>query len=338
MRRAADERARRAMSLTSVVCPVFDTDADMLRAAAESVLSQEGGEVELLLVDDGSRRAETLAALDALSADPRVRLLRNARNMGPAGTRNAGIRAARGERVGFLDADDLWPPGSLAARLAAPAEPGDLILGGFEELLPGDARADAHPLPLADGGRPLGGGWYAWDPVHAARGVIDTWRHLGGLLAPKAALERAGLFDEGLLYGEDWLLLVRLAAANRVIATNKPLYVLRRQRASMMTRRARLTRAFSRAQEVGFGDPALRAFRKPMRWALVRQYKGMAVNSLANGAPLNGLRCALLAYRLDPREVGPLMTFLRAALIRDPLRRRAAARRYSNAVVTPGLT
>lgn len=328
------------MRRVSVVCPVFNTEPAMLRAAVRSVLAQEGsGLAEILLVDDCSTDAGTRQELACLEgADPRVRILRNASNLGPGGSRNAGVRAASGTWIGFLDADDLWPAGSLAARLAAPAGEDDCVLAAFEELVEGGKTRDAVPLPLEEGGESLGRGWVAWSRPHSTHGVIALWRHIGGVLAPKAMLEKAGLFDEGLRYGEDWLLLVRLTLACRqVVATNAPLYVLRRQHVSMMSRRALLTRAFSRAQEKAYSDPALRPYRKHLRWALVRQYKGMAVNSLANDAPWNGLRCALRAYSLDPRELGPLVTFLRAAMTRDQRRKTEVARRYSKAVVTEGL-
>ncbi|WP_084697768.1 glycosyltransferase family 2 protein [Muricoccus aerilatus] len=105
----------------------------------------------------------------------RVRLLRNSHNLGPAGTRNAGVRAATSEWIGFLDADDLWPPNSLATRLAAPAGEDDCVLGAFEELLVGDVKRPFVPLPL-ETGRNLGDGWVAWEAPHSAHGVIALWR------------------------------------------------------------------------------------------------------------------------------------------------------------------
>ena len=326
------------MKNVSVVCPVHNTDPTMLLAAARSVLRQEGAAVaELILVDDVSSSPATQEALTQLATeDPRVRLLRNPRTFGPAGTRNMGVRAATSEWIGFLDADDLWPPNSLATRLAAPAGEDDCVLGAFEELLVGDVKRPAVPLPL-ETGQDLGNGWVAWEAPHSAYGVIALWRHLGGLLAPKKALEKVGLFDEQLRYGEDWLLLVRLTLVCRVIASNKPVYILRRQHESLMTSSARLTRVFSKAEEKAYSDPALRAYRKHLRWALLRQYKGMAVNNLANGRHLMGVQFALRAWLLDPREIQPLLRFLRAASIRDPARGLSAARRYTTAVVTPNL-
>lgn len=326
------------MRNVSVVCPVHNTDSQLLLAAARSVLRQEGAAVtELILVDDVSSAQSTLEALDRLAReDPRVRLLRNPHNLGPGGTRNAGIRAATSDLIGFLDADDLWPPTSLATRLTAPAGEHDCVLGAFEELLPGDVKKSAVPLPL-ETGQDLGGDWVAWEAPHSTHGVIALWRHLGGLLVPKKALEQVGLFDEGLRYGEDWLLIVRLTLVCRFIATNRAVYTLRRQHESLMTSSARLTRTFSRAEEKAYGDPLLRAYRKHLRWALLRQYKGMAVNNLANGKTLRGIQFALRGWLLDPREIKPLFRFLRAASIRDPASSLSEAQRYTRAVVTPDL-
>jgi glycosyltransferase involved in cell wall biosynthesis len=327
-----------SLKQVSVVCPVYNTDPEMVRAAAYSVLNQQGASVlELVLVNDQSSSQPTLDVLKALEAeDPRVRVLHNDRNRGPAGTRNAGIRAARGTFIGFLDSDDLWRPDSLAARLSAPATDEDLIVSSFEDLLPGNVINTPEPLPL-EHGEPLGDGWVAWPAPAATHGLINQWRHLGGILAPKAAIEQAGYFDEKLRYGEDWMLIVRLSVICRVVATNRVLYTLRRQHSSMMTSRARLTRVFSRAEEAAYAHPALRPYRKQLRWALIRQYKGMAANNLANGMRLQGIQFAVRAWLRDPREVRPLLQFVRAARIANPEHRMQEVRKYSTAVVATGL-
>jgi teichuronic acid biosynthesis glycosyltransferase TuaG len=110
--------------LVSVVVPCFN-GARYLRATIDSVLCQTHERLELIVVDDCSTDdspaiVETLAAGEA-----RVRLLRLERNHGtPGGPRNAGVRAARGDWVAFLDADDLWHPRKLELQMRVLAEQG----------------------------------------------------------------------------------------------------------------------------------------------------------------------------------------------------------------------
>jgi len=88
-----------------------------IEEAVESVLRQNltPGEMEVLVVDDGSTD-HTLEIVRRFG--PRVRVLQKA-NGGQASAFNAGIPEARGEIIAFLDGDDWWAPGKLAAVVAA---------------------------------------------------------------------------------------------------------------------------------------------------------------------------------------------------------------------------
>lgn len=90
----------------SVIIPCHN-HARFLGDAVESVLSQNAGEIEVIIVDDGS--TDTSAHV-AARYTPRVQYIWQA-NSGPAIARNTGLRIARGEYVSFLDADDRWIPG-----------------------------------------------------------------------------------------------------------------------------------------------------------------------------------------------------------------------------------
>jgi len=104
--------APRLFPKISVIVPFYNASS-LVESAARMILAQDLKEIEVIFVndrstDDGAERLRTLA-----SQDSRVRILHNDRNLGPAGSRNRGIKAARGRYIFFLDADDEVPGGTL---------------------------------------------------------------------------------------------------------------------------------------------------------------------------------------------------------------------------------
>ncbi len=96
--------------LFSVIVPTHDRP-DLLPVAVASVLAQSVADFEVLVVDDaGTRPPEPFD-------DPRVRVIRRARNGGPAAAINTGAAAARGRYLAFLADDDLWVPHRLELAL-----------------------------------------------------------------------------------------------------------------------------------------------------------------------------------------------------------------------------
>ncbi len=101
----------------TVVITTHDRPA-LLREAIASVEAQHFGEWDVVVVDDGSCPAVTLEPLHE-ELRGRIRLLRNEVAQGPSEARNAGMRAATGETVFFLDDDDLLDADALATIDAA---------------------------------------------------------------------------------------------------------------------------------------------------------------------------------------------------------------------------
>lgn len=104
----------------SVICAFLDGER-FLAEAVESVLAQDFGDLELILVDDGSATAASTIARDFADRHPdRVRYLEHPghTNIGAAASRNVGVAAARGELLAFIDADDRWRPGKLGEQVA----------------------------------------------------------------------------------------------------------------------------------------------------------------------------------------------------------------------------
>jgi glycosyltransferase involved in cell wall biosynthesis len=99
----------------SVIIPTYNR-ASLVRAAVDSALRQSVPPHEVLVCDDGSTD-DTVVLLQQGFADvPKVKVLSLPHSGLPAAARNAGIAAASGEWLGFLDSDDVWLPEKTAGR------------------------------------------------------------------------------------------------------------------------------------------------------------------------------------------------------------------------------
>jgi GT2 family glycosyltransferase len=136
--RMRDEaRAFVSQPIISIITPVFNTSAQWLEEAVESVLAQAYENWELLLIDDSSTASDLLSALPALAArDRRINLARTGRNEGISAASNQGLGLARGEWVTFLDHDDLLEPDALfqIAKLLQTHPDADLIYSDEDKL------------------------------------------------------------------------------------------------------------------------------------------------------------------------------------------------------------
>jgi hypothetical protein len=199
-----------AVPAVSVVIPLYNK-AGYIGATLASVLAQTFGDLEVIVVDDGSTDGGD--AIVAAQSDPRVRLVRQA-NEGAAAARNAALGAARGRWVAFLDADDTWRREKLARQLAVLGREPDLVwaAGAYRRTAPGGLeRAQIFsernwfrsPEVVADGLAALADGSSLWTGTVVVR--RDVLRALGG-------------FETALRTGEDVFLWARIAAHHPALA------------------------------------------------------------------------------------------------------------------------
>ena len=125
----------------SVIIPVYN-HAHRIDTAIHSVLAQSYQNYEIIVVNDGS--SDNLK--DVLQQFKSIKLINHDRNLGRATARNTGIRAARGEYIAFLDADDYWLPTKLTQQIVFFEEREDIAicLTGYEMLMPDGRR---HQMP-----------------------------------------------------------------------------------------------------------------------------------------------------------------------------------------------
>jgi succinoglycan biosynthesis protein ExoO len=123
----------------SVIIPAYNV-SNIVERAVRSAAAQMSPPLEILVVDDCSTD-NTVEVVRALEQEiPPLRLLSTPANGGPAAARNVGLRAAKGDWIALLDADDAWKPGRLK-RLSevARATSADFVA---DNLVMWDAFAD----------------------------------------------------------------------------------------------------------------------------------------------------------------------------------------------------
>ncbi len=113
----------------SIVMPCYQ-NAATVKKSIRSIQAQTEGAWELIAVDDGSKD-DTLAVLAALAeGEPRMRVIHQ-ENGGVSAARNAGIAAASGEWLFFIDADDYLTDDALAKLLALADDDTDIVCGAY---------------------------------------------------------------------------------------------------------------------------------------------------------------------------------------------------------------
>ena len=211
----------------SVVMPVRNEERHLAEAVRHVLGQDYPGEFELVLaVGPSADRTEQIAR-DLAAAQPRLTVVPNPTGQIPAAL-NAAVRAARHAVIARMDGHALMPPGYLATAVAALTETGAADVGGVM------AAVGVTTFQQA----------VAWAMTSKA-GVGSVAFHTGGGAGPvdsvylgiyhRAAIERAGGWDEGMLRAEDWDLNYRIRAGGGRIWFTPDLRVTYRPRASVRT-------------------------------------------------------------------------------------------------------
>ena len=208
--------------LISVIIPTFDRRALVIEALA-SVCAQRGIDTEVILVDDGSTDGTRNAVEEKFGT--RVRVI-STENRGVAAARNLGVRHSCGEWIAFLDSDDLWLRGKLAAQLEFFDTHPDADICQTDELW---VRNGVRVNPCAHH-RKLSGDIFA--PSLRTCLVSPS-----AVMLRRSLFRHSGGFDETLLACEDYDLWLRIARHTPVWLVPSPLVVKRGGHADQLSRR-----------------------------------------------------------------------------------------------------
>lgn len=183
--------------------------AGAVEEAMRSALAQSHGLHELVVVDDASGD-DTLEVVRRVAAsDPRVKIVALPKNLGLCGASNAGIDAATGEIVAFLDSDDVWLPEKIATQVAhwsAQADRDTLLLASRVLDVTDRVIVGQSPTRLPAEGEDIG------DYLMLDAGLIQT----STLFMPTAAARRIRFDDETRRHSDIGLCLRWQAAGGRI--------------------------------------------------------------------------------------------------------------------------
>jgi glycosyltransferase involved in cell wall biosynthesis len=194
----------------TVLIGAYENERTVARAVA-SILEQTARDLELIVIDDGSRDGSAAAAREAIGSDPRGRVMQLERNLGIARSLNAGLEAAAAPLVAIQDADDYSAPERLERQLAAiAAEPDIAVVGSRMREVDEAGRALQPRTSFAAGD--VGAVLPRFNPIPNGSALIrrDAARAVGG-------------YDPRYRYATEYDLWLRLADHHRLVALDEEL-------------------------------------------------------------------------------------------------------------------
>lgn len=258
----------------TIVMPCFCAERTIGEAIA-SVLAQTDADFEMIVIDDGSPDATLAAAHAAIGADGRCRVIRQD-NAGPAAARNRGVAMGRGSLLGFLDADDRWMPGLLAAhRQRFDREPGLGVSFGvlrfYDAALRSAGRSSIH-----------------YDDVGMGHALAENpCCSTSNLVVRRTTFADAGGFDARLVHAEDQEFIVRVLATTpwRVGGIDRELVHYRTSPGGLSADLAAMERGWREMMTLAgaYADPAAFRSAAPTAHALYARY--LARRALRTGHP-----------------------------------------------------
>lgn len=121
--------------LVSVIMATYNEKPEIVKPAADSILTQSYKNVELLIMDD-SEDPETVACIDRIGSDPRAAVIRGETRMGLSGARNVGLKRSKGKYIAIMDGDDISLPHRIERQVDyLERHPECFVLGGQTNII-----------------------------------------------------------------------------------------------------------------------------------------------------------------------------------------------------------
>ncbi|WP_198372234.1 glycosyltransferase family 2 protein [Roseomonas rosulenta] len=282
-----------------MVIPARNAAQTLARAIA-SALAQTVRPLEIIVVDDASSDATEAVARDAGGA--LLHMIRLPERQGAAAARNHAIRAAQGEFIAFLDADDTWEPVKTERQMALIAAHPAMTFCSCRARHVGQ---DGRLLGPIHGGVPVATGAEAWRALLAQNFIATPC-----VLARRTAVLEVGGFDPALPVAEDQDLWIRLALAGEVGFVDEVLVTVQDRPGSLSLEYAAQGAEVTLAMVLGHIErQAAHLTRAERRRALGARYGWAGRRLYRGGQRRKGMRCLLRAI-VNGHEVAANLWYL----------------------------
>ncbi len=196
----------------SIIIPAYNS-MKFLPETLASVWQQTFTDFEVLIIDDGS--SDDIKEWVSQIADAKLKLISQP-NQGASAARNQGIRAASGEYIAFLDADDLWMPTKLETHVSYLEQNPDIGL-----VYSWTAITDAQGKPTGRVMTPTDEGDIFIKIL--ARNIVVC----PSVVVRRCCFDNVGLFIDSLRFNEDWEMWIRIASQYKFAVVKEPLVYYR---------------------------------------------------------------------------------------------------------------
>jgi glycosyltransferase involved in cell wall biosynthesis len=190
-------------ALISVIIPSYNS-GKFLAEAIESVVNQTFGDIEIIVVNDGSTDDTERIVREWQQRDRRIKYINHQINKGLAAARNTGIRAAKGQYIALLDADDVWLPQKLEVQLKLLEEGSEFVYSDRFYLI--DDKRTNQSYFVSQDITPCQGKGRACLPALIKKSFLSS----STVIMDRKIIEQIGFYDKSLSASEDYDFWIRI--------------------------------------------------------------------------------------------------------------------------------
>jgi glycosyltransferase involved in cell wall biosynthesis len=287
------------MESVSIIIPAYNAET-YLKEAVDSALSQTYNEREVIIVDDGSTDRTPRILADYGHS---VRVIRQANRGSPAAC-NAGVAAARGTWISFLDADDVWLPGKLARQIEACRDTGishtDSVC--FGDSLAGEVRRSSFEPPYS--GRIL------------KELLVRNFITKSTVMMRRDLFQQYGGFDETFVGVEDWPFWLKVCAEHELGYLPEAVVRYRVHRESKSMKARKMLADHMRIIDWAFGPRGVgESLLQLKRQSLISSYQINSHYAAESGDWTFAAYCAMKVLRHEPASLTAWKRLIKSALI-----------------------